>query len=89
MKIKMRQNYKYVFFLLGILLFISILAVMPDDGKEHNIGFISTELQLKEKIDNNLTTYTYIDAPGKITVAIDMGYATMEQYKNADPCVLG
>ena len=79
----------YIYFL-AVLPFISIIAVWPDSGKDHNSGFISAELKLEEKTekdsttDSSITTYTFVNEAEETTCAIDRGYAVMKQLKNAE-----
>ena len=77
----------FIFIFLVIFTLISIIAVWPDSGKDHNVGFTSAELELEEKTvndstDSTLTTYSFVNAEGKATIAINRGYAIMEQRKN-------
>ena len=45
--------------------FISIIAIWPDSGKDHDAGLTSAELKLEEKkekdsiADSSITTYTF------------------------------
>ena len=68
----MKRNYTYLLLLFVAFIFISILTVLPD--RDYIGNFTSAELKLEEKTDNKLTTYTYVDASGKTTFAIDKGY---------------
>ena len=43
---------KYLF--LAVFIFISIIAVWSDGGKDYNAGFISAELELEEKTEKDL-----------------------------------
>lgn len=70
--------------------FISIIAIWPDSGKDHNAGFTSAELKLEEKIekdsttDSSITIYTFVNAAGEMTFAIDRGYAVRKVIRNAE-----
>ena len=70
--------------------FISIIAIWPDSGKDHDDGFTSAELKLEEKTekdsitDSSITTYTYVNASEEMTFAIDRGYAARRSIKNAE-----
>ena len=69
--------------------FISIIAIWPDSGKDHDAGLTSAELKLEEKTekdsisDSNIITYTFVNAAEEMTFAIDRGYAG--QYRVPDP----
>ena len=66
----------------GILLIVSfiilsILALLPDADADHDVGYISSELTIKETVDGSVTSTSYVNPDGAITDAIDMGYATV------------
>lgn len=66
----------------GILLIVSfiilsILALLPDADADHDVGYISSELTIKETVDGSVTSTSYVNPDGVITEAIDMGYATV------------
>ena len=66
----------------GILLtasvvLLSILALLPDADVNHDAGYISSELSIREAADGNVTSTSYVNPDGVITDAIDMGYATV------------
>ena len=69
--------------------FISITAIWPDSGKDHDAGLTSADLKLEEKIekdsttDSSITTYTFVNASEETTFVIDRGYAAL----SARPCV--
>lgn len=70
--------------------FISIIAIWPDSGKDHDAGLTSAELKLEEKTekdsisDSNITTYAFVNAAEEMTFAIDRGYAVREVVRNAE-----
>lgn len=70
--------------------FVSIIAIWPDSGKDHNAGFTSAELKLEEKIekdsttDSSITTYTFVNAAEEMTFAIDRGYAVRKVIRNTE-----
>ena len=80
----------FIFIFLAVFTLISIIAVWPDSGKDHNSGFTSAELKLEEKTekdsttDSSITTYTFVNGAEETTCAIDRGYAVMKQFKNAE-----
>ena len=80
----------FIFIFLAVFILISIIAVWPDSGKDHNSGFTSAELELEEKTekdsttDSSITTYTFVNEAEETTCAIDRGYAVMKQLKNAE-----
>ena len=66
----------------GILLiasvaFLSILALLPDADVDHDAGYTASELSIRETVDENVTSTSYVNSDGGITDAIDMGYATV------------
>ena len=83
------RNKLIIIFLLFFTL-ISIISIWPDSGKDHNAGFTSAELKLEEKIekdsttDSSITIYTFVNAAGEMTFAIDRGYAIREAVRNAE-----
>lgn len=70
--------------------FISITAIWPDSGKDHDAGLTSADLKLEEKIekdsttDSSITTYTFVNASEETTFAIDRGYAVRMAVRNAE-----
>ena len=69
---------------------ISIIAIWPDSGKDHDADFTSAELKLEEKTEKNsttdssITTYTFVNAAEETTFAIDRGYAVRKVIRNAE-----
>lgn len=66
----------------GILLtasvvLLSILALLPDADVDHDAGYTSSELSVRETVDGSVTSTNYVNPDGVITDAIDMGYATV------------
>lgn len=66
----------------GILLtasvvLLSILALLPDADVNHDAGYISSELSIRETVDGSVTSTNYVNPDGVITEAIDIGYATV------------
>ena len=66
----------------GILLtasvvLLSILALLPDADVDHDAGYTSSELSIREIVDGSVTSTSYVNLAGLITDAIDMGYATV------------
>lgn len=66
----------------GILLIVSvvllsILALLPDADVDHDAGYTSSELSIRETVDGSVTSTSYVNPDGVITDAIDMGYATV------------
>ena len=65
----------------GILLIASVvllssLALLPDADVDHDAGYTSSELSIRETVDGSVTKTSYVNLDGVITDAIDMGYAT-------------
>ena len=83
------RNKLIIIFLLFFTL-ISIISIWPDSGKDHTAGFTSAELKLEEKIekdsttDSSITIYTFVNAAGEMTFAIDRGYAIREAVRNVE-----
>lgn len=66
----------------GILLIVSvvllsILALLSDADVDHDAGYTSSELSIRETVDGSVTSTSYVNPDGVITEAIDMGYATV------------
>ena len=81
---------KLIIIFLVFFTLISIIAILPDSGKDHDAGFISAELELEEKTekdsttDGSITTYTFVNAAEETTFAIDRGYAIRKAVRNAE-----
>lgn len=71
----------------GILLIVSvvllsILALLPDADVDHDAGYTSSELSIRETVDGSETSTSYVNFDGVITEAIDMGYATVRRMRD-------
>lgn len=63
--------------LIASVVLLSILALLPDTDVDHDAGYTSSELSIRETVDENVTSTSYVNPDGVITVAIDIGYATV------------
>ena len=63
--------------LIASVVFLSILALLPDADVDHDAGYIASELSIRETVDGSVTSTSYVNPDGVITEAIDMGYATV------------
>ena len=63
---------------------VSILFLLPDASVDHDSGFTSSDLEVKETMEENVTNTSYVNSDGVITDAINMGYATVQRTRNAD-----
>lgn len=79
---KLKQ--KSVHALLLAFVLASILFLLPDATVDHDTGFVSSELEVKETVEKNVTSTSYVNSDGDITDAIDMGYATVQRMRNAN-----
>ena len=73
----------------GILLtasvvLLSILALLPDADVDHDAGYTSSELSIRETVDGSVTSTSYVNPDGVITEAIDIGYATVCRMRDND-----
>ena len=75
---------KSVHALLLAFVLASILFLLPDATVDHDTGFVSSELEVKETVEKNVTSMSYVNSDGDITDAIDMGYATVQRMRNAN-----
>ena len=82
MSAKLKQ--KSVHALLLAFVLASILFLLPDATVDHDSGFMSSELEVKETVEENVTNTSYVNSDGAITDAIDMGYATVQRTRNAN-----
>lgn len=83
---KLKQ--KSVHALLLAFILASILFLLPDASVDHDSGFTSSDLEVKETVEENVTNTNYVNADGAITDAIDMGYATVQRTRNANGQVI-
>ena len=60
------------------------MALMPNESTNHDLGFTASELEIKESVDGDVTSTSYVDSDGVITDAIDVGYATVQRTRNAE-----
>ena len=74
---------EHVFVLLAFIL-ASILFLLPDASVDHDSGFTSSELEVKENVEENVTNTSYVNSDGAVTDAIDMGYATVQKTRNVN-----
>lgn len=63
--------------LIASVVLLSILALLPDADVDHDAGYTSSELRIRETVDGSVTSTSYVNPDGVITDAIDMGYATV------------
>lgn len=82
MNAKLKQ--KSVHALLLAFILASILFLLPDAAVDHDFGFTSSELEVQETVEENVTNTSYVNSDGTITDAINMGYATVQRTRNAD-----
>lgn len=82
MNAKLKQKSAHALLLVFIL--ASILFLKPDATVDHDTGFVSSELEVKETVEENVTNTSYVNSDGAITDAIDMGFATVQRTRNAD-----
>ncbi|MGG6491821.1 UNVERIFIED_CONTAM: VanZ family protein [Bacteroidetes bacterium 56_B9] len=79
---KLKQ--KSVHALLLAFVVASILFLLPDASVDHDSGFTSSDLEVKETMEENVTNTSYVNSDGVITDAINMGYATVQRTRNAN-----
>ena len=82
MNAKLKQ--RSILTLLIAFIVASILFLLPDASVDHDSGFTSSELQVKETVEKNVTSTSYVNSDGDITDAIDLGYATVQRMRNAN-----
>ena len=63
--------------LIASVVLLSILGLLPDADVDHDAGYTSSELSIRETVDGSVTSTSYVNSDGVITDAIDMGYATV------------
>ena len=63
--------------LIASVVLLSILGLLPDADVDHDAGYTSSELSIRETVDGSVTSISYVNPDGVITEAIDMGYATV------------
>lgn len=66
------------------IILLSILALLPDADVDHDAGYTSSELSIRETVDENVTSTSHVNPDGVITDAIDMGYATVCRMQDDD-----
>ena len=81
MSAKLKQKSAHALLLAFIL--ASILFLLPDASVDHDSGFTSSELEVKETVEKNVTSTSYVNSEDTVTDAIDMGYATVQRTRNS------
>ena len=79
----MKLKQKSAHALLLVFILASILFLKPDATVDHDTGFVSSELEVKETVEKNATTTSYVNSEGTVTDAIDMGYATVQRTRDS------
>ena len=79
----MKLKQKSAHALLLVFILASILFLKPDATVDHDTGFVSLELEVREIVEKNVTSTSYVNSDGIITDAIDMGYATVQRKRNS------
>lgn len=70
--------------LIAFVVLLSVLALLPDADVDHDAGYTSSELSIRETVDENVTSTSHVNPDGVITDAIDMGYATVCRMQDDD-----
>ena len=81
MSAKLKQKSAHALLLAFIL--ASILFLLPYASVNHDSGFTSSELEVKETVEKNVTSTSYVNSEDTVTDAIDMGYATVQRIRNS------
>ena len=79
----MKLKQKSVHALLLAFILASILFMLPDATVDHDSSFTSSELEVKETVEKNVTATSYVNSEGTVTDAINMGYATVQRTRNS------
>ena len=79
----MKLKQKSAHALLLVFILASILFLKPDATVDHDTGFVSSELEVKETVEKNVTSTSYVNSEDTVTDAIDMGYATVQRTRNS------
>ena len=74
--------------LIASVVLLSILALLPDADVDHDAGYTSSELSIRETVDGSVTSTSYVNPDGVITDAIDMGYATVCRMLTCPPILV-
>lgn len=56
--------------LIASVVLLSILALLPDADVDHDAGYTSSELSIRETVDGSVTSTSYMNPDGAITDAI-------------------
>ena len=81
MNAKLKQKSAHALLLSFVL--ASILFLLPDATIDHDTGFVSSELEVKETVEKNVTSTSYVNSEDTVTDTIDMGYATVQRIRNS------
>lgn len=79
---KRRENFgRYIVQAIILCGFISasVYFLFLPNMKNHDSGFVSSELTIEKNVKANIVQSSFVDANGKITLAIDKHYATIVQ----------
>ena len=68
--------------LIASVVLLSILALLPDADVDHDAGYTSSELSIRETVDGCVTSTSYVNPDGLIADAIDKGYATVRRMRD-------
>lgn len=74
--------------LIASAVLLSILALLPDADVDHDAGYTSSELSIRETVDGSVTSTSHVNPDGVITEAIDMDYATVCRMQDDDDRVV-
>lgn len=73
-----------ILFLLLLGTVASIIALLPEEQAAYNSGSIASELEIKESVNGNVTSTSYVDSKGVPVDAVDVGYATIQTTRNEE-----
>ena len=68
--------------LIASVVLLSILALLPDADVDHDAGYTSSELSIRETVDENVTSTSKVNSEGGITDAKEMGSATESRMRH-------
>ena len=78
----------FISIVLAVFVLLSVLALVRPEGKNHDKGFLASELTLETAQSGNQERQTYVNSDGAPVIPLDREYATLLRTKDDDGNVI-
>ena len=85
---EIHEKKTFISIVLAVFVLLSVLALVRPEGKNHDKGFLASELTLETAQSGNQERQTYVNSDGAPVMPLDREYATLLRTKDGDGNVL-